>query len=160
MSLETCPRFLPRWSSYCLDCDILSRSQWKMHDSYVQRGNSAGKEPTVWPNEPLRCPRCALSPSACLDSRPLANHREPVHCPVVQTFSSSNCEAERYLSIDNLCNYTSNTESLTRTTMEVNDDSVIRSTGPGHGALDIKFDTRLDRSPCLPTEYRERSRSV
>lgn len=160
MSLGTCPRFLPCWSSYCLDCDILSRSQWKMHDPYVQRGNPPGKEPIVLSNEPSRCPRCTLSPSVCLDSRPLANHRKPVHCPVVQTFSSSNYEAERYLSIDNLCNYTFNNESATRTAMQVNDDYAIGSTGPGHGALDVKFDARLDGSTYRPTEHRERSKSV
>jgi hypothetical protein len=163
MSLGIRPCLIPRWPSYCLDCDILARSQWKLHDSYVQRGNPLGKEQIVCSDESLRCPRCALSPKLYPDSPGLADHHGPVHCPVVQTLSSSKHKPDRYLSMDDLCNYAFNAGSLTGMTRQLNDDSVIGSdvaVVPGYGALGIKSDGQMDGDACRSTEYRVRSKSI
>jgi hypothetical protein len=159
----TYSRLIPRWSAYCLECDILARSQWKLHGSNIQHGTPTAENHIVRPNQSLRCGKCASSPNLCPNRPALPDHHGLVHGSVVHIFSSSDSGAHRFSTTDDSYGYTLDVESVVRMTRQKNDYSMIephRLVVPGDQDPQVEAIGQTDGYACLATQWRERSRSI
>ncbi|KAM5528791.1 hypothetical protein FOXYSP1_16635 [Fusarium oxysporum f. sp. phaseoli] len=156
-------RLIPRWSAYCLECDILARSQWKLHGSNIQYGTPSEENHIVRSNESLRCSKCASSSNLCPNRSTLSDHDGLVHSSTVHIFSSSDSGAHSFSPTDDSYGYTLDAESVVRMTRQKNDYSMTephRLVVPGDGDPQVEAIGQTDGYACLATQWRERSRSI
>ncbi|EXL90641.1 hypothetical protein FOIG_16106 [Fusarium odoratissimum NRRL 54006] len=156
-------RLIPRWSAYCLECDILARSQWKLHGSNMQHGTPSEENHIARSNESLRCSKCASSSNLCPNRSTLSDHDGLVHSSTVHIFSSSDSGAHSFSPTDDSYGYTLDAESVVRMARQKNDYSMTephRLVVPGDGDPQVEAIGQTDGYACLATQWRERSRSI
>jgi hypothetical protein len=163
MSLLTHSRLIPYGPAYCLECDILARSQWKLHGSRIHHAGLPGQIQLDRPGEPLRCGKCDSISSLCAIRPTLLGQRGLFHSPDAQAHWSSNPGTERSVLVDDSCDRTLDAERGVQIPIQQNGCSM---TGPRCLAtgkdehITIKSVLQVDEEACRVTQWRERSRSI
>lgn len=163
MSLLTHSRLIPYGPAYCLECDILARSQWKLHGTKIHRAGLPGQIQLSRPGQPLRCGKCDSISSLCAIHPALLEHRGSFHSPDTQAHRISDPETERSVPIHGLLNRALDDERGIKMLIQQDGCSMTEPHFLVAGQdkhLRIKSALQEDEGSCRVAQWRGRSRSI